>query len=425
VNHAQLLPSLRRKIRSAIKGIPDEEPVDLVFLASTLANFNPTRMIPHWLVIVSGAGAGKTRLIETIQPWKRFVFTTVTAMTPGFFFAPKTSGKTSPLERMHEEGKRILLSRDATSFVSIDANTADIVYAQIRDIHDGYLYRETGTSSTARIYDPLPHERLGWIVASTPNWYAFQKRHHDLGTRFSVYYFDGFEDWTNVKDLLALDDGLGVDDTKVRQELSMDVIAYLKAALLNMDEWLPKVTYERHHSDRLASAVKLVMRILSAGNREGDTGKRLFFRAREMAIMLAFMHGRTLVSSLDTDIALRFIFSQILPEQQKFFQFCVLRNGAPVTRSELVEYAGSTLRIWDLRLKPLIELGVVSKSTVKGFGGKSSFGGAYRYTLSKEAAELVKTIALQVAQPAPKVESPQVALDRMVADEADKRGLIV
>lgn len=425
MNHAPLLAPLRRKIRSAIKGIREDEPVDLVFLASILCNFDPRRAIPHWLVIVSGAGAGKTRLIETIQPWKKFVFPMVTAMTPGFFFAPKKSNKPSPLERMHAEGKRILLSRDATSFTDIDANTSDIVCAQLREIHDGFLYRETGTSSAPRVYDPLPEERLGWIIAATPSWYAFQKRHHDLGTRFGCYYFDAFEQWSSVSDLLALEEGFGLDDKQVRADLSADVITFLKEALNGMDEWLPKVVYERHHSDRIAAAVKLVMRILSTGGRDGDTGKRLFFRARELASMLAYMHGRTLVSSLDVDIVLRYIFSQIVPEHQKFFRLCALNNKQPVTIKALIEYGGSTRRTWDLRLQPLIELGVLTRRSPKGVNGKKGWGEAFEYMLSEDAEELIRVIGLQVAEPAAKEESSQVVLDKMIAKEAETRGLIV
>lgn len=420
MNHAQLLPPLRRKIRSAIKGIAEDEPVDLVFLASVLCNFVPTRQMPHWLVIVSSAGAGKTRLIETIQPWKRFVFPMVTSMTPGFFFASKRGTKQSPLERMQQEGKRILLSRDATSFTDIDANTSDIVYAQLREIHDGFLYRETGSSTEARKYDPLPEDRLGWIIAATPNWYGFQKRHHDLGTRFSVYYFDGIEEWTSVKDLLALDETIGVDDTKVRHELSVDVIAFLNQALAGMDEGLPKIVYERHHSDRIASAVKLVMRVLSTGGRDGDTGKRLFFRAREMAVMLAYMHGRTLVSSLDVDIVLRYVFSQMVPEHQKFCQLAVLRKGEPVTIKELVDYGGSTRRTWDLRLQVLMELGIIERTSPK-----KGYSDSFKYRFTEEAAELIRVIGLQVPEPTAKEEPAQVVVDKMIDNAVQKRGLIV
>lgn len=419
MNHSAQLAPLRRKFRTAIKGLREEEPVDLVFLASVLCNFAPARMTPHWLVVVSSVGAGTTRLIETIQPWTRFVVTMVTAMTPGFCFSTKGGKRVSPLQRLHEEGKRILLSRAATSFTDVDSNTAAPLYAQLREVHDGFLYRETGKSESPCIYNPLPEERLGWIVASNTSWYTFQKRNPELGSRFGVYYYDGFEEWTNVRDLLALDESVGSDDAKIRRELSMDVIAYLTAAMRNIDEWLPKVMYERHHSDRIAAAVKLVMRANSEGDRSGDTGKRLFMRARELAKMLAFMHGRTLVSSLDTDVVLRYVFSQMLPDYQKFFQLYVRNSGEPLMFRDLVADGSCTKRTWELRLKALMELGIVTRSNTKGFSD------GYKYTLSDEAHGLVRAIGLQVPEPPAKIVTAQEAVDELIATEVEKRGLVV
>lgn len=414
MTHAQLLAPLRRQIRSAIKGIADDEPVDLVFLASVLCNFNPARMMPHWLVIVSGAGVGKTRLIETLQPW-RFVYTMVTAISTGFFFKKKRDGKPSPLERIHNEGKRILLSRSASSFTDINPNTSSMVYAQLREIHDGFLHREDCRGAPS-IYDPLPEDRLGWIAGGEPNWYAFQSRHPEIASRFSVYYYDGSaEAWNGVSDLLALDEHIGIDDSQVRKDLSMAVIGFLKAALANMDEWLPKIICDKVHSERLAAAVKLVMRCQSGGERVADTGKRLYFRSRELAAMLAFMHGRTIVSPLDTDIALRYVMSQIPPEYQKVFQLLALKKN-PVTIGDLIEYAGGTRRIWQLRLAPLVELGILGQPPKKGFGQFK------QYWPTKEALALTKAIDLQVAPPM-KVEIRE--LEEIVEIHARGIGLIV
>lgn len=418
----ELLPALREKIRVGIKGVPMEEPVDLVFLASVLCNFNPTRVIPHWLVIVCGAGAGKTRLVETIQPWTRFVYTMVTGVTPGFFLSTKKTGKRSPLERMQANRIRMLLSRDATSFTQINKNTMDQVYAQLRDLHDGYLYRETGISNEPMIYNPLPEERLGWIVAATPDWYRFQRAHHDLGSRFSVYYFDGFTDWTSTADLLVLEETSPARDVEVRADMSSAVIQYLELAIAHM-KYLPEVVFPRQHAERIAAAVKLTMRMLSAGDRGGDTGKRLYFRSREMACMLAFMDGRKLVTSLDVDVVLRFIFSQMPPESQRFVQFSVLREGEGVTLPELIEYASGKRKVWEGAILRLMDIGVIEQNT------KRAFSEGYRYRFTDEALDLVKKVALKVPDgPAPirhEAPAPTDDLAARIAAEAEEMGLVV
>lgn len=416
MSHAQLLPALRRKIRAAIPSISEDEPVDLVFLASILCNFNPSRVSPHWLVIASASSAGTTRLVQTIQPWTRYVFTMVSGITPGFFFGSHRMNRVPPLERMRRDKKRILLTRNAVALTQVDGNIAPGVYSQLCDVFDGYLARETGTLAP-RVYDPLPDERLGWIVAGSPYWYNFRSRHPDLGNRFSIYYFDADrEAWNDPSRYRALDAVIAGDPAKVADELSRDVTTYLDAAIEGLDDGLRRVICEQVHGSRIATATKLVNRILSGGSREGDAGNRLYVKARELATMLAYMRGQALVSAVDVDVVVRFIFSQLRPGYQRFFRVVSRHDLAELHIARFIEEEGETVRLWTERLLELADLGIAQRLPDRGFGE------GYRYKLSPEAEEMMKRISFPVPEEAP---APSAAMERMVAEVVEERGLVV
>jgi hypothetical protein len=356
----QKLEETRRSVRRYLDALPDDEPVDLVFLASVLQNFDPKRPAPQWLIVVGAPGTGKTKLIEMIAGW-RPVYYMPSGLSSGFFLSTRKEVKDPALKRIKRDGKRILLWPDITSLTSINRSYADGIHNQLIAVHDGRLYRESGMTGEAIEVTFAPEERLGFIAAGTPSWYDFQRRNNAIGTRFSIYYWPT-PAWSSTKDLEIItreDDG---HHGARYAEAARVVQQYLEYAIGSIND-LQNVTLAEPQRQRIIALVALVNRSITTPDTAGDTGKRLAVRAAHLARTIAWMHGRSQPNEPDIQIVLRFVLSQCPPEEQGVItHFARAGTDTHATIDRIIEESSSTRRIVTRTVKDLSELGVVNLS---------------------------------------------------------------
>jgi hypothetical protein len=100
--------------------------------------------------------------------------------------------------------------------------------------------------------------------------------------------------------------------------------------------------------------------------KHSDTGTRLNGRATELARMLAFMRGKTLVIEEDVQIALRFVFSQIDPDRRRAIEHVIINHRA--TRASLARAIGRTVNVAERHINNLINIDILRRSPRPGDG---------------------------------------------------------
>lgn len=373
------LKNVRRGIRR-YQILREEDPVDLVMLASVAANFATDREVPIWLVIVGDPASGKTDLISLVQDWWP-VWTLPDVLTEAYFFSAKT-GEQSALDRIQVRradgrGYRIMYAQDMGALMSMNRLYAPSLYAQFRSVHDGLLVKETGLTSKTQIYGVVetvqgereprvtpipPAERLGWLGAATPEFYGWQARHNALGARFMSYLHQPFADWDDFKSLTRIDQAraekahwAGVTKQMVHQFLDM-VLANL--------EGYEGFRLTESQSDQIAAAVRLANRVTGTRN-VTDTGARLHPRVTALCRMMAFMAAKPAVSDEEITIGLRIVMSQIPADELQILTYA-LSAGAEFRLPQMLPAIGMTRRQVERPLEGMVDVGILTATGQRG-----------------------------------------------------------
>lgn len=371
------LQSARSSIRHAWR-LPEDEIVDLVFLASVLCNFDPDRTLPIWLVIVGSPSSAKTEITSLIRTW-HFVWPLPAKISGGYFFSSRTR-KESVLPEIEAKGARILYIDDLAGVVSMDIEGAGHLYSQLIGIHDGHVIHRTGFSPDEMLYGPKePKDRLGFIGSATERFYGFQERWFQFGSRFMVYYLpdvrDGWDDYSHLTKISEIEDPVGK-----RRHAEAAVQSFLDHALEELPEFT-RVEIDHADVDRLSACVTFVQRVLGAG-RSNDPGVRLHRRAVHMVRMFAFMQSRLRVNAVDVDHGMRMVLSQLPGYEYKIIKFALLNIGKGWDFSSLLDFAGGSRKIYAGPLETLADVRVLSRVGGKGQGG-------YKFDLHDRARKLV------------------------------------
>jgi len=373
------LQSARGAIRHAWR-LPEDEIVDLVFLASILCNFDPHRTMPIWLVIVGSPSSGKTEITSLIRSW-RYTHVLPARVSRGYFFSSRNR-KESALSQIESSGKRILYIDDLAGILSMDVHEAGPLYSQLIGIHDGHLVHRTGLTPDELIYGPKePNERLGFIGSATERFYGFQERWFQFGSRFMVYYLPdvraGWDDFSHLTEISEIDDPVGK-----RKNAEFAVLALLDHALPQLDQF-EAVTIDHADVDRLSAGVTFVQRVLGAG-RSNDPGVRLHRRVVQMVRMFAFLHARDRADSSDVDAGMRVILSQLPACEYKIIRFALLNIGKPWSFGDLLEAAGGSRKIYSTPVEGLADVRMLCRAGERGNKG-------YTFDLHERPRKLVDT----------------------------------
>jgi hypothetical protein len=101
---------------------------------------------PAWLLIISGSGAGKTEVIQSLAGAGAIVTSTITS-EGALLSATKSKNKFNKgtgglLKLLGDQG--ILVIKDFTSIISMHSNIRQTILAALREIHDGFWQRNVG-----------------------------------------------------------------------------------------------------------------------------------------------------------------------------------------------------------------------------------------------------------------------------------------
>jgi hypothetical protein len=371
------LQSARGAVRQILR-LPEDEIVDLVFLASIVCNFDPNRLLPMWLIIVGSPSSGKTEITKLIRKWKH-TWPLPARISGGYFFSSRNR-KESGLNAIEASGARIMSMDDLAGLVSMDIQDAGHLYSQLIGIHDGHLIHRTGFTPDELVYGPKePNERLGFIASATEKFYGFQERWFQFGSRFMVYYLaDVKREWDDYSHLSHIADM--ADIARKSKHAEVVVQQFLNHAIEHISEF-EAVQLEHEDLDRLSAAVTLVQRVLGAG-RVSDPGVRLHRRVVHMVRMFAFLQARDRVDESDMAKAIRLILSQLPVQEHRIIRYSLEHLAQPWTFGDLLEAAGGSRKFYASPLECLADVRILRRASRKNANG-------YQFELHPRAIALV------------------------------------
>lgn len=392
-----MLIDMERTVRKFLV-VDDEDPVIRVVVASVLANFDPHREVPIWLILVGQPASAKTDLISLVSSW-RPVWQLPDDLSGSTFQSSKTHDR-SLLTRIAASDARILFSQDMGALMDLHRNVSGQIYQQLRGIHDGMLLKETGYDSAPLRYGVEtridgraetittaipPADRLGFLGAATPEFQHWQTSHNRLGSRFTCYTWlpHGKDDYRRLTEIELR----RAEKKHWRNAATGAMLKFLDHVREHIDE-LADVQITDAQSDRIAAAVKIVNRVTGT-SRVTDTGARLHPRVVAMVRMIAFMSGRQFVSEFDMNVAMDLTFSQMRhSDQQQILRFALApeRFVTPWTMPMLTKHTGNIRRVFERTLEEMSEVGILDKSAA------SRFGKGYSYVASDSLRHLAKVV---------------------------------
>lgn len=204
-------------------------------LAITLATKLPGD--PIWLMIVGSPSTGKTELVNILTTID-FVYMVSTLTENTFLSSMKSSnGKENSL--LHRIGpKGMILMKDYTTVVSMRAEKKEQILAQMREIFDGQLKKESGNGVTQEW-----RGKINWIGCVTDVIYSVGGESAAMGRRSMVY------ELPTLSDEMRLDMGRAATKIRnkigsIRDELQEATVEFIKHKIDTMPQELPRLSDE-------------------------------------------------------------------------------------------------------------------------------------------------------------------------------------
>lgn len=140
---------------------------------------------PVWLFLIAGSSAGKSTALSVLYQVP-FV-TLVSDLTPNTFLSGmKIAGKeTSLLKKLGNNF--VVVMKDFTTMISKDDASKQQIIAQMREIFDGHVSKETGNGQRVEWGTKEKPNKGMFIMAATEGIYKIQSDFSDMGTRAINY----------------------------------------------------------------------------------------------------------------------------------------------------------------------------------------------------------------------------------------------
>lgn len=154
-----------------------------IALISAILVGSRSNIPPVWLYLIGPSSGGKSAIIECFN---RVPFCTqVSDLTPNTFLSGMSSGQRET-SLLHKLGERFtILMKDFTTILQKSDETQRSIIAQMREIYDGHITKETVTGVTLEWghKDAARKGHATFIMAATEAIYSAQDKFADMGTQ--------------------------------------------------------------------------------------------------------------------------------------------------------------------------------------------------------------------------------------------------
>lgn len=169
--------------------------IDLALSVAISRKWSP---VPIWIIMVAPSGSGKSELIRPLEDHKANPGTEIMSRITANTFLSGVNPKDQPHTDFGDElqGKpKLFLTYDFAQFVKLDPKEKGQVWAQLRDLYDGFLERKA-----FNVKKKIQNIKVNWLICSTPIVDSELLVHQELGTRELLYRHSAEEE--NENDLM-------------------------------------------------------------------------------------------------------------------------------------------------------------------------------------------------------------------------------
>lgn len=161
--------------------LEDTKRIDVV-LATYLTKY--MKGTPIWLIIVGNSGDGKTEQVKALENMEGFFI--MHNLTPKAL----VSGSKDVEDLAPKLDNKFLVIPDMAQILQLHPQEKGSLWAQLRDLYDGYAGKDSGTGKSSRYKDI----RVTMVACSTPKIDSQILVHQDLGTRELIYRTEDTKD---------------------------------------------------------------------------------------------------------------------------------------------------------------------------------------------------------------------------------------
>jgi predicted transcriptional regulator len=313
----------------------DTHAIDLA-MATTITR--KSEQVPLWIIMIAPSGAGKSELIKPFEDMKQPSTTEVMSkITPNTFLSGVSNTKENYIDfaQTLENNPKLFLTYDFAQFVKMDSKDKAQVWAQMRDIYDGFIERKAGLGVSKKV----TNLRINWLICSTPVIDSELLVHQELGTRELIYRFD--KDDLNKQDLMQR-----VWDNSMRQKEMRKELAFFVRSFIDKkeSEGLKDIKISEETKNHIMLMAKTVSVLRAATESDNYTGELTNFVYEEMPT-------RILLQLKGVYIGLRNLDDKYSNEMAlKVMQRLVLSSIHPIRLRIIIELlAAGTISTTDLQ----------------------------------------------------------------------------
>jgi hypothetical protein len=173
--------------------IEDLKNIDIILAVALSSKMKDT--IPLWLINIAPSGFGKTLLTMMLEGNNTFILHNLTART--LVNGHELNKKNAFPDLAPRLDGKIVIIPDMAQILKLHPNEKAEVWAQLRDLYDGYAGKNSGMGLDQK-YSGL---RITLIACSTPSIDSQILINQDLGTRELLYRNNGYENKKNVMEM--------------------------------------------------------------------------------------------------------------------------------------------------------------------------------------------------------------------------------
>jgi len=249
--------------------------VQAIDLALAVAISRKEKMQPLWVIMIAASGSGKSELLrpfaDETQPSTTEIMSKI---TPNTFLSgvSKTKIPHTDFGETLEGNPKLFLTFDFAQFVKLDSEQKGQIWAQMRDLYDGFLERKAFD-----VNKKIENLKVNWLICSTPIVDSELLVHQELGTRELIYRFDSKE--IEKKDLMKTIWDNSDKHEEMRKELKQITRAFIEK---KESEGFKKIGISEETKGELENLALMIATLRAATESDNYTGELTNFVYEEM-----------------------------------------------------------------------------------------------------------------------------------------------
>jgi hypothetical protein len=307
---------------------------------------------PIWLMLIGGSGSGKSEAINILGDIN--YCHQISMLTPNTLLSGAKKGKDgkdpSLLTRLGKHG--VILMKDFTTIISMREDNRRDILAQIREVYDGELTKETGTGLSLSW-----RGKLNFIAGSTSSYYEKQKEIDSMGPRFIMYEIDELSN-SGRKDFLRFARNNMNDIKSKRSELQSMARDAVEEILEKMPDDLPMLPEKIDNN--LVDLADFVAKARTPVSRDfhgnitvvhfKELPGRLYsqvYRLGQMFLAIAQMNGRDEMDKDEEELLYKFLLNSI-PKQKRDVLYTLFKYKEATTKSiaHILNIQTESVKLW-------------------------------------------------------------------------------